>query len=364
MFFHRLLLAIGFLLIVEASAPAQMQMFKSAPRTNRNIAGKVIGYTSHPGHDNRIYSKILCMKRDLYVYLPPGYTPERQYPLLLWLHGGFGDEHAFLDTGQLEYLDELICKGCCPPLIVACPDGTYSGRNHILSEHSLYINGRGGRFEDHMMQEVIPFLVEHYSIQPERRFHAIGGVSAGGFGAMNLALKHRDFFSIVYALSGAVNLRYFTCTGRYSDKFDPATYRWRTTYSPSELLGSFAGGLIKIRSGMFIDPVFGPEPGTLERVTRENPADLLFTTDLKPGELIIYLTYGAKDELNLDSQGASFAWLAGQKGVPVTVDCDPNGDHGFRTFRPAQRRVYDWLAGQLGPVICEKPLPAHPQGLD
>jgi pimeloyl-ACP methyl ester carboxylesterase len=347
MFSHRLLLAIGFLLLVQASAPAQLQMLKSAAKSNRNLVGKIIDYGGHLHQDNRIYSEILHMKRDLYVYLPPGYCPDRQYPLLLWLHGGFGDEHSFFDSGRLEYLDDLIVRGCCPPMIVACADGTYSGLNLVCSPHSLYINGCGGRLEDHMMQEVIPFLTAHYSICPDRRCHMIGGISAGGFGAMNLALKHRDFFGIVYSISGALNLRYSTCSGRYTDKFDPETYRWRTDYSPSEVIGALAKGLLKIRSRMFLEPVFGRDPGVVERVTRENPADLLTSTDLKPGELAIYISYGAKDELNMDSQGASFIWLAAQKGVAVKVDVDPEGEHGFATFRPAQQRVYDWLATQL-----------------
>jgi S-formylglutathione hydrolase FrmB len=199
-----------------------------------------------------------------------------------------------------------------------------------------------------MMQEIIPFLCSHYSIHPDRRYHAIGGVSAGGFGAMNLALKHRDYFSIVYTLSGAINLRYTTCTGCYFDKFDPLTYRWQTSYDPHEVIGQFFGGLVRLRASMFVEPVFGREPGVVERLARENPADLLAATDLRPGELAISLAYGGRDELNLDSQGASFAWLARQRGVEVAIDYDPEGRHGVTSSRPAQRRAYDWLARQWG----------------
>ena len=38
--------------------------------------------------------------------------------------------------------------------------------------HSLFINGPNGRFEDHILQEVIPFLTAKFSIRPEREAHA------------------------------------------------------------------------------------------------------------------------------------------------------------------------------------------------
>ena len=54
--------------------------------------------------------------------------------------------------------DAMIARGEFPPAIIACPDGTYEGDNRRTDHHSLYVNGRGGRFEDHLIREIVPFL--------------------------------------------------------------------------------------------------------------------------------------------------------------------------------------------------------------
>jgi len=343
--------ALIILVIATSALPAhaQVQSCASVRRINHKLAGRVVDYTHNHGHDHRLYSPILGMPRDLYVYLPPGYTPARSYPLIVYLHGAFGDEQPFLSVERITYLDDLIVQGCFPPVIVACPDGTYGGRNLFNSPHSFFINGCGGRFEDHMMQEVIPFLLDRFSVRPEREAHALMGNSAGGFGAMNLAIKHRDCFASVASLAGGINLRYFNCHEKYLENFDPATFRWLDHYDPKAIVGLYAGGLIRVPVGTFLTPVFGTGPGVLDRIARENPADLLFTTNLQPGELAIYVDFGGRDNINLDAQSESFAWLAQQKGLDVTVVCDPGARHSRKYITAAQKRAYSWLSQHLLP---------------
>ena len=49
-----------------------------------------------------------------------------------------------------------------------------------------------------------------YSIRPEREGHALIGISAGGFGAMTIGMKHRDVFGVVATVGGPLNVRYDT----------------------------------------------------------------------------------------------------------------------------------------------------------
>ncbi len=237
------------LLLVVVCVPARGQLIQRF-RDNANLrwidhrlAGTIDDYTQNHDQDRRLFSPILGMPRDLYVYLPPGYTPARQYPLILYFHMSYVDEHTFIKSRQIQQLDRLICQGKVPPVIVACPDGTYSGENSTRSAHSLYVNGLGGRVEDHVMNEVVPFLMGRYSIRPERQSHALLGASAGGFGAASLAIRRRDFFGAVATLAAPLNLRYSTVDDRYAADFDPATYRWKTTYDPEETAGVFYFGL-------------------------------------------------------------------------------------------------------------------------
>ena len=340
-------------LIASASLPAEGQVFNKVnlDRLNRRLGGRVVDYTSNHGQDRRICSPILGMKRDLYVYLPPGYDPRLAYPMVLYLHTAEIDEHTLIGRGMVEVLDEMIARGEFPPAIVACPDGTYEGANRLKDHHSLYVNGRGGRFEDHLIQEVVPFVMKTYSVRPEREAHAVFGSSAGGYGGMGLALKHRDVFGVVATLGGPLNMRYDTCHHDIRENFDPNTYRWKTRYDPDEVASVSYFGLQRSRAKKYLSPVYGEGPEVIARVARDNPADLLFATDLRPGELAIYTNYGAKDNWNCDAQDQSFAWLAGRKGVDVTLVEVPKARHTLRYFRSQQRPAFEWLARHLLPPV-------------
>lgn len=339
-----------------AVAPAQYQSLYSARQVNRRIAGQVIDYTRNGLGDRRLWSPVLGQHRDLYVYLPPGYDPANAYPLVLWLHGSFGDEHGFLGTARLECLDQLIRTGAVPPLILAAPDGTCNGLNLITSGHSFFIDsGCGGAFETHVVAEVIPFLMTRYSVRPERQAHAIIGLSAGGFGAMGLAIKHRCYFGSAVSVAGAINLRYWNVRGDYQADFSPATYRWNNRYDPHLVVGSYAAGLVRLQAQDFLTSAFGRGPEVVAAVQRNNPADLLFTTGLAPGELAMLVTFGRRDQLNMDAQAESFVWLASTRGVSVDVMIDPEGGHTPRFFEQMMPSVYVWLAhGLLPPVRADR----------
>lgn len=346
----RLLIAVV-VFIGSASWPSEGQLFNrvSLDRLNRQLCGRVDDYTMNHGQDHRISSPILGQKRDMYVYLPPNYNPRIAYPMILLLHTAMVDEHALIGPGVIETLDEMITRGECPPIVVGCPDGTYDGENKFRARHSLYVNGLGGRFEDHLIQEVMPFLMRTYSIRPEREAHAIFGTSAGGYGGMGLALKHRDVFGAIATLAGPLNMRYDNCDHDIREDFDPATYRWKTNYDPGEIAATYYFGLWRSRTKKYLEPVYGKGPDVFAKIILDNPADLLFSTDLQPGELAIYINYPGKDNWNFDAQDQSFAWLAAQKGVDVTLVGVPRAQHSLRYFRSQQRPAYLWLAKYILP---------------
>ena len=222
---RRLLAAL--LALALANFPANAQVFDlvNLDHLNKKLQGRVVDFTQNHGADRRIVSPILGRPRDLYVYLPPGYDPSVAYPLIVFLHGADVDEHDFLDPGDLKAIDYMMSHGGMPPAIIAAPDGTYEGTNWITSTHSLWVNGQGGRFEDHIVAEVVPFVMQLYSVRPERDAHALLGISAGGYGAMAIAIKHRDIFGIVATIAGPLNMRYDNRRGVYGDDFDPVEGR-------------------------------------------------------------------------------------------------------------------------------------------
>ena len=158
-------------ILASTAAPAGAQMFDwvNLDHLNGKLRGRVIDYTHNHGADRRIWSPILGRPRDLYVYLPPGYDPSVAYPLILFLHGAVIDEHYFLNPFDLKALEWMMSTGEVPAAIIAAPDGMYDGTNRFNSTHSLWVNGLGGRFEDHVVAEIVPFLTRTYSrSRPER----------------------------------------------------------------------------------------------------------------------------------------------------------------------------------------------------
>lgn len=343
------------LLAFASTAQAQLGDRVNLDRLNRRLHGRILDYTHNHGADHRLPSSILGTPRDLYVYLPPGYTPARAYPLIVYLHMAYADEHIFIGTGRIAELDRMIARGEFPPVVVACPDGMIAGENRTRATHSFFINGVNGRFEDHLLDEVIPFLFGNFSIRPEREAHALMGVSAGGFGAMSIALRHRESFGAVATLAAPLNLRYWNCQEDYRANFDPRTFRWRSFYDPDEPIGRFYFGLQNTPARKYIEPVFGTDPGVHERVIAMNPADQIFLTGLKPCELAIYVNYPGCDNFNFDAQDESFAWLATQQGVSVHLESDPLGRHSLLYFRANHVPAYRWLAGHLLPPADRVP---------
>ncbi|WP_419193233.1 alpha/beta hydrolase [Kolteria novifilia] len=311
-------------------------------KLNAELAGRLVDYTKNHGADRRIWSESLGCRRDLYVYLPPNYDPNMAYSVMIWLHGAFGDERFFLDRKTILALDGAITNGTLPPMIVAAPDGIVQGNRRWSSTHSFYVNGSSGRFGDYIIQDVVPFVSSQYAILPERRAHTILGISAGGYGALSLGLRNRDYFGNIVALAAPANFRYSARSGRYFTNFNPSNYRWRELYRPAQVVGKYFA-IIRLRAGRFLNPVFGPREQVLDKVRQTNPADLIRQLPIQPGEVDILLHYPGLDNFNFDAQNESFQWIAASEGIEVDAIRKPLAMHWSPYFRKALWDVYAWL---------------------
>src|SRR5262249_17922529 len=232
----------------------------SLERVNQRLHGQVIDHTDNHGADRSIWSSALQEKRNLYVYLPPGFDPQQQYPLMFWLHGFAQDERSFVQE-VVDDLDGAIAAGQFPAMIVVAPDGSFTRNPLRINAGSFFLNTRGGAFEDFVMIDVWNFMLEHYPIRPEREAHVLAGVSMGGGGAYNLAIKHRDRFKVVLGIFPPLNTRWLDCHCRYMSRFDPSCWGWRTDFSnPYEVVGRFYG-VITIRMKDVLNHLYtgGPE---------------------------------------------------------------------------------------------------------
>jgi len=346
----RILLA-GCLLLIVAW-PAQAGFFSRFyhPRAelcwlNSRLQGRVLDYTFNHGQDCRIWSDALGERRDLYVYVPPGFNPTQQYPLAIYFHGFGQDEHSFLQLADL--FDGAIACGRMPPMIIAAPDGSVKGRPALLNAGSFFVNSNAGRFEDYVMQDVWCFLHEHFPIRPEREAHCLMGGSMGGFSAYNLGIKYRKAVANVAGILPPLNLRYLDCHGRYFGKFDPNCYGWREHLHPRAPVGRFYGGLITVRERRMTDPLVGRNHNALARIAMENPAEMLFTYDLQPGELEMFIGYAGRDEFNIDAQVESFIYFAKSRGLTMTVVYVPRGQHNMETGKQMVPCLIDWMSPRM-----------------
>lgn len=145
-----------------------------------------------------IDSKILGKQVKYTIYLPFDYeTSNRYYPVTYLLHGLSDNDMGWMQFGEANFIaDECIANHEIPPMLLVMPDGGVS----------FYINNfdNSVRYEDFFIQEFMPFIEKTYRIRAEKRFRGIAGLSMGGFGALNCALKYPDKFAACVAYSPAL----------------------------------------------------------------------------------------------------------------------------------------------------------------
>lgn len=160
-------------------------------------------------HHHYYRSQTLSMQSGFYVYTPPNYDPKTHYPVLYLLHGYSDDASGWTAVGRAQtILDNLIAQGKARPMIVVMPLG-YGTMEVITrgwdawSDRTL-IDRNFTLFTQVLLREVKPQAETLYSISPERKDHAIAGLSMGGGESLLTGLNHLDDFAYVGAFSSAV----------------------------------------------------------------------------------------------------------------------------------------------------------------
>jgi putative esterase len=131
------------------------------------------------------------------IYLPPGYSPARRYPVLYLLHGLVGNPSEYWDSLQLSRrLDAMIASGS-PPFIVVTPVG-----GQVVDPNA---GEWAGIWEDYVIRDVVPWVDAHLATIASPRGRVLEGLCAGGFGAVDIGLRHPGLFSALGSWEG-----YFT----------------------------------------------------------------------------------------------------------------------------------------------------------
>ena len=140
--------------------------------------------------------------QEILVYLPPGYdsNTQRRYPVLYLLHGFPGTPLAFMLTVRVGVVeDELFARHLAPPMILVMPFGS-SGR--FTDEEWADGASPDEGWATFVARDVVKAIDARYRTIPTGAGRAIGGLSEGGYGAINIALHHPREFSVVESWSG------------------------------------------------------------------------------------------------------------------------------------------------------------------
>ncbi len=136
------------------------------------------------------------------VVLPPGYAsdPARRYPVLYLLHGVPGNPQGFITIGDIGVTEaELIAAGKIQPMILVMPTG---GRSYFSDQE--WANGiqPGNDWETFVAQDLVNTIDARYRTIATRAGRGIGGLSEGGYGALNIGLHHPGEFALLESWSG------------------------------------------------------------------------------------------------------------------------------------------------------------------
>jgi len=138
-------------------------------------------------------SELLSRVMPYSVYVPPGYeaAPSARYPVLYMLHGLGGDYTEWAHYGLLAEAHRLMQRGEIPPFLIVLPEGDRA----YWVDHAY----GGLAWGSYVAREMVAEIDGRFRTQADRAHRAIGGVSMGAHGALQLALNFPGTFGIVGA---------------------------------------------------------------------------------------------------------------------------------------------------------------------
>ncbi len=176
---YGVVLAATMLLGVSGIARANQLVTITIPDRHGEIPSKWLSYRGLPRAN---------------VLLPNHYNPRRRYPLMVVLNGLNCDYAWYVQSGVSAVFSGLNA-------IVVMPEGGNGWYTDWWNDGE-----RGGpAWESYIPNEVLPYVLRHYKILPQRRCHAIVGHSMGGRGAAYLGGRLPGFFGSIASLSGFVD---------------------------------------------------------------------------------------------------------------------------------------------------------------
>ena len=141
-----------------------------------------------------IVSTQMKMERLVWVYTPPGYRSTGAPADLLVIFDG----RMYIDRLLAPItFDNLIAGKRIAPVVAVFIENPFSVRNDELSANPAYA--------DFIATELVPWMRQRFNVTKDPRRVVIAGASAGGDGAMYVALQHSHVFGNVLSQSAGLS---------------------------------------------------------------------------------------------------------------------------------------------------------------
>ena len=158
-------------------------------------------------------SPTLRLNRRMFVYTPYGYENSKtKYPVLYLLHGGGGDEDAWVTMGRTcQIMDNLIGKKLAKPMLVVMPNGNagqQAARTLLLPEKEIDRNDPSytNAYANSLVKDIVPYIEANYRVNPKPNSRAISGLSMGAGHTIRATLLNPGFFGYICPLSNGIRL--------------------------------------------------------------------------------------------------------------------------------------------------------------
>lgn len=163
----------------------------------------------YPAVEKKNYYSTTCEKnRNVNVVLPANYSEDKEYPVMYILHGIFGDENSMTDSGTniIIPMQNMMAEGLMPETILVFPY-MYASKTQDVCTAIDDENAKAyDNFVNDLVDDLMPFMEENYSVATGRDSTAIIGFSMGGRESLAIGLAKPDMFGYVGAIAPAPGL--------------------------------------------------------------------------------------------------------------------------------------------------------------
>ena len=295
----------------------------------------------------RFDSAALGVSKRYFAYLPASYDKRRdaRFPVFFYLHGLTGDEMSWLKGGHLDAAaDKLGLEA-----IVIMPDGDdgwYSDSDSPVDYDKCMKDGTGlfmpasqkpaetcvrhRKYETYITRDLMKDVDARYRTIHQRSGRGIAGLSMGGFGALQLAMRHPDLYAAAASHSGVDSMFYKAPHPYEAGKVELITdvTDWQRAVP---------------QIGDWVVTLFGTD---IANWKAHDPVTL--AQSLEPGKLALYLDCGTEDDFQLQDAASYLHEVLTARHIEHTFFLGPGG-HNFGFWGPRLPESLAFLRAHTSP---------------